>query len=429
MNYGNSVVKKMNFNGQKVKKWYHNGVKVFSSGNIVTYNVDAGTSYQEEVDSEATVLSPKTFTPTKSGWDFVGWREDKTASSSVLQSKIMGDDPMTLYAVFKRTLTTTFNGNGATSGSVSAIYATQYYNNGNYNNPTITLPANGFTRTNFKFTSWNLGAVGDKVTISDDTTVSAQWKQTVYTYGYTGGMQSFTAPETGTYQLEVWGAQGTSNATSGQNGTPGYGGYGKGNVALTKGQVIYICVGGMGRLNGSIVGGYNGGGRGWGNNASCGGGATHIGTKNTVLTGYGGSTSGLFIVAGGGGAGGWRESGNSEPLGYGGPGGGSSGGSGTGKYGYAGAPYSAGGGGSQTEGGASESGDGRGYFGRGGYVSNHNYSGGGGGLYGGGAGNTWDDGDANGGGGGGSGYIGGVTNGSWSNGVRSGDGYATITIL
>lgn len=188
MNYGNIAVKKMNFNGQKVKKWYHNGVKVFSSGNIVTYNVDTGTSYQEEVDSEATVLSPKTFTPTKSGWTFVGWREDTTASSSVLQSKTMGDDPITLYAVFKRTFSLSFVNNYASGGSMSPIYGDQYYNNGNVVNPQVTLPNDGYSRSGISFVKWVLGAPGTKVTLTGNTSTRAvcKYPDTIPTFGVWG---------------------------------------------------------------------------------------------------------------------------------------------------------------------------------------------------------------------------------------------------
>lgn len=176
-----SAVKKMNYNGVKVKKWYHDGVKVFSAGNVVTYYFNPTDYAQEEVDSEASVLTPKTVNYLNhfSGWTFVGWREDKTASSSVLSSKVMGDEPITLYAVYKRTLTASFNGNGATSGSVASISGTQYYNNGNTANPTITLPANGYARTEYAFTGWNYGAVGARITLTDNITVYAQWRQTV----------------------------------------------------------------------------------------------------------------------------------------------------------------------------------------------------------------------------------------------------------
>lgn len=175
--YENTTIKKMNYNGQKVKKWYHDGVKVFTAGNVVTYYFNPSDYAQEEVDSEASVLAPKTVNYLNhfSGWTFVGWREDKTASSSVLSSKVMGDEPITLYAVYKRTLTASFNGNGATSGSVASISGTQYHNNGNIANPTITLPACGYARTDYKFTGWNYGAVGAKITLTGNITVSAQW--------------------------------------------------------------------------------------------------------------------------------------------------------------------------------------------------------------------------------------------------------------
>ena len=179
--YENTTIKKMNYNGQKVKKWYHDGVKVFTAGNVVTYYFNPSDYAQEEVDSEASVLTPKTVNYLNhfSGWTFVGWREDKTASSSVLSSKVMGDEPITLYAVYKKTLTASFNGNGATSGSVASISGTQYYNNGNVANPTITLPACGYARTDYKFTGWNYGAVGAKITLTGNITVSAQWTTTV----------------------------------------------------------------------------------------------------------------------------------------------------------------------------------------------------------------------------------------------------------
>lgn len=176
---GNDRVKKVDFNSVKCKKVYLDNVKVFSSGNIVTYYVNTNEVHQEEVEADASCLSPKTFTPSISGWTFIGWRTDTAANMNVLSSKIMGDDPVTLYAVFRRTLTATFNGNGATSGSVASISSYQYYNFGNYNNPTFALPANGFARTDYRFTGWNYGAVGTKVTMTSNITVYAQWTATV----------------------------------------------------------------------------------------------------------------------------------------------------------------------------------------------------------------------------------------------------------
>lgn len=55
-------------------------VLIYSDGNVVTYYVDTDIVYQEEVDADETVLSPKTFTPVKEGWKFAGWRQDTVAT-------------------------------------------------------------------------------------------------------------------------------------------------------------------------------------------------------------------------------------------------------------------------------------------------------------------------------------------------------------
>lgn len=85
----------------KVSKVYLGSTKIYSSGSTCTY-ICNGNTYQEEVDEGASCLSPKTFTPEKSGWQFVGWRRDTAAADSVLSSLVMGESPVTLYAVWHR---------------------------------------------------------------------------------------------------------------------------------------------------------------------------------------------------------------------------------------------------------------------------------------------------------------------------------------
>ena len=168
---------------KKILKVYQGNQLLYSSGNTVTYYVDSNVSYQERVDYEATCLSPTTFTPSKSGYTFVGWREDKTASSSVVSSKVMGNDPINLYAVFKKTITLSYNGNGATGGSTASQTGTQYYNNGNVANPSFTLKSNGFSRTDHQFVRYRMNSVsgtayniGASVTLSENTTFYVEWK-------------------------------------------------------------------------------------------------------------------------------------------------------------------------------------------------------------------------------------------------------------
>lgn len=204
---------------------------------------------------------------------------------------------------------------------------------------------------------------------------------------YTGGIESFTAPYTGTYRFDVYGGAGASLSYAG-----GKGGYSTGTVTLTAGDSVYIAVGGAG--NGTTAG-YNGGGSGSGEGRS-GGGATHIGKTLGLLKDT--SKDNLYIVAGGGGGGSGKAAG--------GAGGGTSGGQGgSGSVGPAA-------GGTQTSGYA---------FGQG--ASNGNGGGGGGGLYGGYATSYGA------GGGGGSGYIGGVSNGTTTAGQQSGNGSAVITYI
>ena len=246
-----------------------------------------------------------------------------------------------------------------------------------------------------------------------------------WNYGYTGGVQSFSVPCSGTYQLEVWGAQGGTNSSG--NGIGGYGGYATGNFKMQAQDTKYIVVGGGGSWSSMddedsayVLGGYNGGGAGSAGEGSGGGGATHIASSNYgELKNYSSRKSDVLIVAGGGGGGAYNHLYTDTPNG--GTGGGTNGGTGIGGSNYTGVGT---GGGSSSGGSGAASGS----FGQGGSVYHRVAGGGGGGgWYGGGAGANYNGARA---GGGGSGHIAeGVTNGSMKNGVRSGSGYARITLV
>lgn len=139
--------------------------------------------------------------------------------------------------------------------------------------------------------------------------------QTIFDFDYTGSEQTFTAPVSGTYRLETWGARG---------GNGGYGGYSVGEIKLSENFNLYIVVGGHGEIgNGYFVtdrfrgqGGFNGGGPGglgqyykddtyWASGAG-GGGATSIQNillEDGQLKNYSENISNVIIVAGGGGGG------------------------------------------------------------------------------------------------------------------------------
>ena len=162
----------------KMKKGYIGATRVYSAGNVVTYHVDSGVTYQEEVDDGESCLTPKTFTPAKSGWTFVGWRQDTAAPAggSVESSVPMGDDPITLYAVFRRAVTVTFY-NGDTTKKTSS--KNRYYNNGNIVNPSFTLTQAGLSGWTARGWSGSTHAAGD-ITYANGATFTSDKNITLY---------------------------------------------------------------------------------------------------------------------------------------------------------------------------------------------------------------------------------------------------------
>lgn len=221
-------------------------------------------------------------------------------------------------------------------------------------------------------------------------------------FGYTGNVQTFTAPENGLYRLELWGAQGGDHSTSGGNG-----GYARGYIELDEGDELYIYVG---QKPGGMSGGWNGGGNAssfLGVQGSGGGGASDIRIGGHDL-------SDRIIVAGGGSGGGVGTSNIGE--------GGGLQGTDSGTDPLGGFRSSPGMGGTQSAGGLGGGNSIDGQLGIGGNAANGGGAGGGGGYYGGGGGQMA-------GGGGGSSYIGGVLGGFTQTGENTGDGRAVITLL
>ena len=148
-------------------------------------------------------------------------------------------------------------------------------------------------------------------------------------FDYTGTEQVFTAPVSGTYKLETWGAQGGT-----YKDTYNVGGYSTGIVTLKSGENLFINVGGAGNTSSTekSTGGYNGGGfsyfqYGFNNSRffSSGGGATHIALISGLLNALEDCKEKILIVSGGGGGSYYVN----DELASGGSGGGYIGGNGT----------------------------------------------------------------------------------------------------
>lgn len=87
----------------------------------------------------------------------------------------------------------------------------------------------------------------------------------IYKYAYTGNYQTFTAPKDGLYKIELWGAQGGTDASAGA--------YTSGNINLTAGKKNIFM---LEKNHQEQNAGYNGGGQGFKDNYSGGAGATYI---------------------------------------------------------------------------------------------------------------------------------------------------------
>ena len=146
------------------------------------------------------------------------------------------------------------------------------------------------------------------------TTISGTWnagnsytynlsKTVISNFAYTGASQTFTAPYTGTYKVECWGASGGDiNGFLG-----GHGAYTTGNISLQKDNAVYIYVGQQGSALVTTSTPFNSGSNllndnaqyQWGRN---GGGASDIRLTSGAWNDFNSLKSRIMVAAGGGGA-------------------------------------------------------------------------------------------------------------------------------
>ena len=223
---------------------------------------------------ETEIANNGTFTITADGkWTVTAYSYDYSGRKSAVSSSLVftRDTVGPTISSFTRTAraASTINVSVSASDALSGIGTTSstytYYQGSTSKG---TSASNTYQYTGLSaFTSYTL-----KVIVKDKSGNTSEKSLTTMTAGsrnfaYTGGAQTFTVPETGTYKLEVWGAQGGTGYYNGTYLSGGLGGYSVGNKNLTAGNVIYIYVGGVGGTGSNPSGGYNGGGDGKYNNS------------------------------------------------------------------------------------------------------------------------------------------------------------------
>lgn len=131
-----------------------------------------------------------------SGWTARGWSTINKGDATVqfINGSTIGIyNDLTIYGLYEKDITLSYNGNSATSGTTSSQTGTRYWAPAGYINPSFTLRNNGFIKSGYDFTGWNLGAPGTVITLSESTTAYAQWELRDWTWvdNYVGSGDTF----------------------------------------------------------------------------------------------------------------------------------------------------------------------------------------------------------------------------------------------
>ena len=271
-------------------------LKVVLNGGKLSKDISGGYAPNTEIILE---------NPTRENYGFAGWKV--VSGDAVIEGSILklGTENSTIVANW---VGTPVKLSVDLDNGIGENKSGEYYSN-------TTIDLDTPTKENYIFVGWKIVSgdaivSGNNITFGlEDASVKALWVQETYEFAYTGSEQIFTAPVTGYYKLEVWGAEGGKRTF-----VAGFGGYSIGEVYLKENEKLYVNVGGVG---GVTTGGYNGGGSrvgdSYGNAFGSGGGATHIATATGLLSSLENNKDSILIVAGGGGG-----SGNGSSLGSGG---------------------------------------------------------------------------------------------------------------
>ena len=175
--------------------WKRSVQFTYYRGNTATTTTtgSADQYYRNTTDTAAGVTSvttPTVAVNTTYGWTPVQWKLNDTSATSILTNVVSSVSPAVnvvsphYYAVYRRFITLSYNGNGSTDGSVGSSTNYQYYNaSGNGSNVAFTAASNGFTKTGYTFKGWAKTATGTDEFQPGDT----------YIYTNTGWTGSSTA--------------------------------------------------------------------------------------------------------------------------------------------------------------------------------------------------------------------------------------------
>lgn len=222
--------------GEDIKRAYVGSELFFSRSQKVTYYVDTNKTYEDEIDygepcfaSASNNFKPNKFTPTKEGYTFVGWVEnindvpnadnvtiENVKTNYVLQEKLIGEEPINLYAVFAKSVTATFKRYYSTKPETKVVKYL-YYNNDNKSKPTFYAPATVNEGDGTNYNDWFWRGWSN----NNDTKPNAQKFYDNNEHRYIGKMDS-DAIFYGLYEKTVtlsYNGNGGTGSTPSKNGT------------------------------------------------------------------------------------------------------------------------------------------------------------------------------------------------------------------
>lgn len=157
----------------------------------VSYNANGGTGApSSQTKTYGTALTLRSTKPTRSGYTFMGWgtSSSDTSANYAAGGSYTSNASITLYAVWKKTITLTYNANGG-SGAPSSQSATVY--NSTTSNK-FTISSTNPTRTGYKFLGWSTSSTatsagyssGGSITLSSSDILYAVWSEYALTVNY-----------------------------------------------------------------------------------------------------------------------------------------------------------------------------------------------------------------------------------------------------
>lgn len=172
-----------------------------SLGSITTQSVNV-----YNATTSASITLSNASGPSKSGYVFLGWSTNSGATSATYAKGVAYtfSSSVTLYAIWRKTITITYNANGGSyTGTTSVGYA---YNNATSTN--ITITGTKPTKNGYTFLGWSTSSSATNssynsstaYTFSANTTLYAIWKKTItITYDSNGGIDTPTATSVDIY--------------------------------------------------------------------------------------------------------------------------------------------------------------------------------------------------------------------------------------